>query len=233
MNTKQPTVKCFTNMSYYIDCVIEEINQIIKNLNLIMEIDESYLTIRRNIVDSINRKIRQLVFYSKRYESFERQGLSTDSILINLSDTVYETLLITLVFLSNKKYKERIENKEPILELIIDMNKDIKIVKDILFKRFAVHANDNFEAIMKTNKTINTKLPIAYYPKIVSSTLINNSPRWEHRLLPIANYRSFEARRRNSKTRAKKKSRYFKLETRTINRSKKYPRLNYPKGTKI
>lgn len=239
MNTKNPTVTCHANMSSYIECVIEEIQQLIIYANVIMQIDNGRVYNTGFISENFNRIIKQLTYYIEGYFKINRLGGSTDFALIKIRDKVYELLTLSLngfrdalikLSIPYKIYERRIENNDPVLDLIIDINKEFKRINNMTFKENAIEANNNFEAIMQTSIRQSEILPVATSPTIASARIIETSPQRITRLAPVASYRSFEARRRNSKTRAKKASRYHKIERRTINRSKK---KKYPKGIKI
>ena len=226
---------CFSDLNSYIECVFDEFSRMIQNMNVIMSIDKNYSYSRYTISGNYNDAIKNLDFYTNIYRVNK-----SDEAILQLRDSMYKILMLTQSFLNDPVYEKRISDKEPVLDIMIDMNLDLKIKKDKLFKSLATIANNNFEPI--TKKTVPTldneyKLPYASSPTIASAKIINNSPTSKHRLAPFANASYFEARKRTSATRSKKQSRYFKVpDTRSINRSKKnqMSKKNHsPKGIKI
>lgn len=220
---------CFSDLNSYIDCVFDELSRMIQNMNVIMTIDKEYLYSKYKISENYNHAIKTLDFYTNRY----RVNKTDEKTIYLLRDSMYRVLMLTQSFLDDPVYEKRISDKEPVLDIILDMNLDLKLKKDKLFKSLATIANNNFEPI--TEKTVPSldneyKLPYASSPTIASAKIISNSPTSKHRLAPFARASYFEARKRTSATRSKKRSRYFKVpDTRKINRSKK----NIPKGIKI
>jgi hypothetical protein len=227
---------CFSNLNSYIECAFDELSRMIQNMNLIMSLDKEYFYSKHIISGNYNQAIKYLDFYTKRYQL----NNTDDKTISLLRDSMYNILSLTQSFLNDEEYAKRISDKEPVLDIMIDMNLDLKIKKDKLFKSLAITANNNFEPV--TKKSVPSldneyKLPYASSPTIASATIINNSPTSKHRLAPFAKASYFEARTRTDATRVKKRSRYFKVsDTRKINRSKKKVRSKNepsPKGIKI